>query len=141
MRKYEYPYPNGKVLTPELTQRVNNVVGYQSDNLPFAALYINPHDAFLLPRGYPEELKDLFSGYTLLERREVRKTFGALIKFLYNEGLKRRELGIEIDREELYPSLGYIRGLTPVGLYDVRGLGRIGRLFVCGAVSSRYIDL
>jgi hypothetical protein len=141
MKHHEYAFPNGKILTPELTTKVNNVVGFQDGKLPFAALYINPHEAFLLPYRYPTELKNLYDSYSVEERKVIKRTYGALIKFLYNEGRKIQDMGEEPDKEELYPSLNYIRGFTPVGLSGVRGLSRNGRLFICGSVAPMMENL
>lgn len=141
MKTHEYSYPNGKILTSQLTRRVNEVVGFQPGSLPFTALYIDPHDAFLLPYRYPNDLKDLYDSYSSDEKRAVKRTYGALIKFLYNEARRRQELDAPVEKEELYPTLDYIRGFTPVGLYGVRGLSRNGSLFICGSVAPLIENL
>lgn len=130
MIRNEYPYPEGKILTQELCEKFNNSIGYLNGNFPFAGLYVAPERAFLVVRRYPIDLAELYEELTPEQKRVTRNVYGTFLNHLQREGKVTLELGGLPEQEELYPTLEYARRFTPVGLSQVRGVGRNGRLFI-----------
>lgn len=136
MRKNEYPFPSGKILTEELCRRVNSVVGFQDKRLPFVALFTDPGRAARLFINYPLELADLYLTYTPTEKRVIKYTFGAFKDYLYIEARKKIAERKFIDWGELDPTLEYTRRFTPLELQEIPRIGRNGSLFMYQAIYS-----
>lgn len=134
MRKEEYPYPDGEILTESLCLAFNNVVGHLDGRFPLAGLYIDPRRAYMLSRRYPVDLSELYAKLTDMEKRVTRAVYSKFINFLINQARALEGIGGLVEKEEFNPNLEYARRFTLVGLSQVTTVGRNGRLFIYHSV-------